>query len=130
MRLTSEAEFSKWLRSKMKGHTQRIESGVGAGIPDINWCHHGAEAWVETKLLVKGLALLRKEQYAWGMRRTANGGAVFVMALDPIRDQFMSWKFPVDIKKVGKYLAIVSEPECNCPRPEVDSLEPYVVTLK
>lgn len=30
-------------------HVQRIEDAVSAGIPDVNFCVHGREGWVEVK---------------------------------------------------------------------------------
>lgn len=79
------------LRPKLKayGHFERIENGVGAGAPDVDFCINGVEGKIELKYVAKypardstgllGWSGLRKEQKAWMTQRLSNGGRVFVL---------------------------------------------------
>lgn len=58
---------------------QSIESaGVGAGIPDANYCLAGVEGWCEFKLTSTYAVGLRPEQHAWISRRVRTGGRVLI----------------------------------------------------
>lgn len=75
-----EQRFWQRLRPHVPGHVFRIENGLGAGMPDVNACYQGKEAWIELKVWIPGAGvLLRKEQYAWGRGRAVAGGKVFVI---------------------------------------------------
>lgn len=119
----NEAQFSAWLRERMDGHIQRIESGVGSGIPDMSWCCRGYETWVETKVLIpyRGI-LLRKAQYAWGTRASRHQRRVLVIALRNDIKKILVWRFPLKAEKCGKYLAIVSDPVIRIPTHALTSL--------
>lgn len=111
----NEHQFYQKFQDHMKGHgahCQRIENTVGSGVPDINVCLLGMEAWAELKMIIPVGVLLRKEQYAWGMRRAQAGGTVVVIADDG--DFFHCWKFPdVQVEAYGnsdKYVRIHSKP--------------------
>jgi hypothetical protein len=65
-----------------KVHWQAIETGVtGRGVPDINGCWNGREAWVECKG-ARGTRLdivhVSPEQVGWCEARTRAGGRVFL----------------------------------------------------
>ena len=97
-----------------KGHVQRIETSTGSGVPDINICYLGMEAWVEAKMVIPGGVILRKEQFAWGMRRAQAGGMAAVLAAEEAGDLFYYWKFP-DIQvtpwhRDDKYVKILNQP--------------------
>lgn len=106
-----EQKFSAWLRNKLSGHVVRIENCIGAGIPDISWCHpEYGECWIETKISRGGHVLLDKEQYAWGMRRWKCGGKVFVIALNG--EIILIYKFPIKVENhhSSRFLRITSLP--------------------
>lgn len=59
---------------------QGIETGgTGRGIPDMNYCHHGVEGWIECKATDGWVVDLRPEQVAWMMRRHRAGGRVWIL---------------------------------------------------
>jgi hypothetical protein len=93
-------------------HALRVENMIGSGIPDLNICHMGMEAWVECKLVIPGGVILRKEQYAWGMRRAAAGGTIAIIAFD--NHFYYAWRFP-DLEvspwhRDNKYVKVESLP--------------------
>lgn len=58
---------------------QRIETGgTGLGIPDVNACLRGVEAWIELKGTDAWAVTIRPEQVAWIERRARAGGRVFL----------------------------------------------------
>lgn len=68
-------------------HWQRIETVTSAGVPDVNGCYNGREAWIELKMLTGTRKLrfkhnLQPTQVAWLTRREHQGGRTFVMAMD------------------------------------------------
>lgn len=116
-----EIKFWRWLKNKLSKEPvdlQRIENTTGGGVPDVNACHHGREAWIELKVHVKGMVVLRKEQYAWIVRRGhTHGGNVMVMALDPVNSKVEIYYPRFEVRKwgnTGKYVAITSEPQFTC----------------
>jgi hypothetical protein len=69
-----QAHFNLW-------HWQRIESGAtGSGTPDLNYCAHGFEAWLELKGTDSWRIEIRPPQHAWIQRRIRAGGNVFIAA--------------------------------------------------
>lgn len=115
-----ERDFYNYLRPKFLGHVQRIENTVGSGMPDVNFCSFGIETWVELKVAIqpKGEVWLRKEQFAWSMRRASCLGRVFVVALN--QDMVWVWKYPdVQVEAVGtseKYVRITNAPFAQVPK--------------
>lgn len=108
-----EQEFYKYLKPKLIGHVQRLESGSTAkGIPDLNICYAGCEVWVELKAGGKE-PLLRKEQYAWGIAGNQAGRRCFVLFCGD-DDVIKLWKFPdmrvVAVGESAKYVRIQSGP--------------------
>ena len=104
-------EIATWFP---RGHVQRIETTTGSGIPDINICLQSKEIWVEAKMVLPAGVILRKEQFAWGHRRVADGGQVFVLAYNANEWMFYIWKFP-DIQvspwhNDAKYVRIDNKP--------------------
>ena len=59
-------------------HWQRVESGVGPGVPDINFCSNGIEGWIEFKFTTGWRSPIRVEQNGWLQRRSRAGGRTFV----------------------------------------------------
>ena len=61
-------------------HVQRIETGLtGKGVPDLNYCLHGKEIWVELKSIEGNKSQLSPFQIAWLHKRTKAGGNCFVL---------------------------------------------------
>lgn len=113
--INSEAEFSAWILKNLNkmGHACRIENSIGSGFPDINVCQEGQETWLELKLGCFDAVLLRKEQFAWGMRRTAAGGRVRVFSYCKVHDAISVFVYPLKViaeGKTSKYVRIVSPP--------------------
>ena len=69
------------LRENMRyAHLQRIESSLtGLGIPDINVCHGGREAWIEAKQTDGWKPKIRGAQVGWAETRVRYGGHVILM---------------------------------------------------
>lgn len=58
-------------------HWQRIETGrTGSGIPDLNGCYSGVEAWAELKVHPSKLSSLQRN---WLNARAKAGGNVWVV---------------------------------------------------
>jgi Holliday junction resolvase len=75
-----------------KVHWQRIETGgTGRGIPDLNGCYQGAEAWVECKRTKHWTVEVRPEQVGWIERRTRAGGRVFLAVRRAERELWLLW---------------------------------------
>lgn len=108
---TPERDFYNYLRTLLPGHVHRIES-IGSGIPDLNVCFEGKEIWIELKVFDLDIVLLRKEQYAWGMRRSAMGGNVFILCRHS--DHIWVWKYPqIEVQKYGNidvHVKVVNAP--------------------
>lgn len=93
--MTPEQRFNQWIIDTFKdGDVLRVESLTENGIPDINVCIMGMEAWIESKVAHRGIILLRKEQYAWGMRRHHAGGTVAILALDEYENLIIGYRYP------------------------------------
>lgn len=70
------------------GRFTRIESGVGEGIPDVNYCIETIEGWIELKsaettardssLFLSGTEL-RDEQVTWHLLQHRAGGRSYVL---------------------------------------------------
>lgn len=115
--MSQEAEFYRQIQRHIPGHLQRIENSAICGMPDLNTCWKDAEVWIELKVDKDGKVLLRKEQYAWGMRRALAGGHVWVMALVG-KDLIQFWKFPFKVIPYGisaKYVDIMETAHDNLP---------------
>jgi len=96
-----EKLFTQYLQRIKGWDIQRIEVITSQGVPDCNIAIAGrpGSIWVELKSL-KSMKL-RKEQYAWGLRRTHNyDDDVFVFnGFDKI---IQIWKFPFSVEPAGK----------------------------
>lgn len=83
-----EANFKKWFIENLPPgwHGQTIETTTGRGIPDVNLCGSAngktVEFWLELKA-AHPRPLLRPEQFAWMMKRSACGGRVAVLHRQP-----------------------------------------------
>lgn len=86
--MASIIKTEKQLYARLKAmapnaHWQRIETGAGTGVPDVNVCLNGVEEWLELKIaLVKQGHMkieLRDSQVAWLNRRIRAGGRVSVV---------------------------------------------------
>lgn len=108
--MTEEQKLNAWILGKLKRcDPVRIENSIGGGMPDINACHDGREVWIESKIYVGGRVLLRKEQYAWGIRRSMHAGRVYVIAKHPV-ERIYIWRHPFEVMPHGKYVAIYQAP--------------------
>jgi hypothetical protein len=105
-----EKKLNQKLKAALRGDYLRVENGVAEGVPDINICYQGCEVWIESKIVLPQGVLLRKHQFAWGVRRTNAGGMVFVIAWEPLNHYYRIWKFKdIDVEKCGEYLKISSQ---------------------
>lgn len=122
-----EIKLWHWLKNKLSKHNvdmQRIENTTGCGVPDVNACYKGSDAWIELKVHVKGMVVLRKEQYAWLVRRSNNDGNVMVIAHNTDDETIEIYLPPFSARPWGnqaKYVALDSEPEYSYSL-DVDSL--------
>lgn len=88
------SEKTDWvmLRDKIKFHLDRwdrMENGVGVGMPDINFCIMGCEGWIEMKSptepqrrstpLFGSNHCLSQDQKNWMKRQTDAGGRAFIL---------------------------------------------------
>ena len=89
------SEKSDWvlLRDKMKFYPRdrwdRMENGVGVGMPDINFCMNGKEGWIEIKSptepkrpdtpLFGSNHPVSQEQKNWFKRQALAGGRAYVL---------------------------------------------------
>lgn len=114
--MTPEQSFNGWIRSCFldpRADYLRIETTTTNGVPDINICLEGPEVWVESKVC-EGPVLLRKEQFAWGIRRSHCGGKVFLLAFRNSDRVIRAWQYPfISAKPRGdqKYLEVDNDPK-------------------
>ena len=105
------ATIFSWLH--FRGHLQRIETSTTSGVPDVNFCTSGIEVWMELKVCkdIEDLCI-RKEQYAWCLRRSMAKGHVFIVALITGTGNTVFWEFPQTLikKRTGKYLEPLNGP--------------------
>jgi len=93
--MTPEQKFYYLIKDHLPGHVNRIENSTGVGIPDVNFCVHGIETWLELKANVNllvveheviqipfGTKRLRDTQLIWHGQRTGWGGRVLVAIRD------------------------------------------------
>ena len=116
--MTNEQTFVQWLRGLFTERDEdwtRIESMTENGIPDINICKCGIDVWVEAKVRYPKGVLLRKEQYAWAVRRSECGGSIYCLAWDIANDTVLCYHLNVGISARpsgdGKTLIIMSPPD-------------------
>lgn len=79
------------MRDRLRGggrRLTRIESTVGEGLPDVNYCINGEEGWVELKVVKlwpkRPLTPLRVPHYSpvqrlWHREQKLAGGRIFVL---------------------------------------------------
>lgn len=68
------------IRHNLAVHLIPIETGLSAqGVPDINMCCGGVEAWVENKAADHNKIKFRPLQPQWHIRRAAVGGRSFIL---------------------------------------------------
>lgn len=89
-------------------HLQRIESGsTGQGIPDVNGCWNGQEAWIELKVVRGRKVLIEPMQVNWHRQRAKAGGNVWILAEHDIEATYYLWH--------GKHAAEVQEHGIDTP---------------
>jgi hypothetical protein len=109
--MRDETELYQKLKKHLRGDFVRVENGVAQGVPDINVCFQGCEIWIEAKMWIPQGVLLRKHQFAWGVRRINSGGMVYVIAWHKLNHMIYVWPFKdIDVEKCGKYLKITTPP--------------------
>jgi hypothetical protein len=88
-----EQRFYDWLCASqiLPGDFNRVENSVCEGMPDLELCYQGKQAWIELKVqtlktfepskLLTSLVdnLLRESQRVWHLRRVCNQGKVLVL---------------------------------------------------
>lgn len=130
----TEKQLYQLIRELLPGDFLRVENGVALGVPDINICHMEVEVWIEAKLTLNNGVLLRKFQYAWGKRRIAHGGRVFLIAYITHADrsehlQLWEWR-SIEVRPCGKYLQVISDCDRSFPLPRCIGLEEYLFPWK
>lgn len=78
--MSSDGDLSRLIQRNLpQADWLRIESGgTGRGIPDLNGCCSGIEAWIECKATEHWAVEVWPEQVAWAERRARFGGRVFL----------------------------------------------------
>ena len=107
----TEQKLYQWLKRKLPScQLQRIETCTTAGVPDLYICSpSGVSVWVELKIVRGKHPIIRKEQYAWGMRHARISGKACVLGRK--KDELKLWRFPMlEIESVGRNPKVVSEP--------------------
>ncbi|TAK94336.1 hypothetical protein EPO05_06475 [Patescibacteria group bacterium] len=110
--MKDEQKLNAWIREQLRTTCDvvRIENTISSGMPDLNICRQGHEVWVESKVMVLGRVLLRKEQFAWGVRRSAHGGHVRILAWHPAANTLFGWRYPlVGVREHGEYLQVTND---------------------
>ncbi len=88
-------QLNQLQKTKKGWHFCRIESSTINGIPDVNGCVDGVEAWYELKANKVNNFGLSKYQINWHMKRQRVGGKVFILHLPRTQDH-------VEILKVNE----------------------------
>ena len=88
-------------------HFQRMEVWTDRGVPDINLCHRGIEAWVECKWVDGGARAwqfshpMTGPQLAFQKAREAAGGLAFTLARRGDTFKLWSSRDVVEVKERG-----------------------------
>lgn len=83
----AEKSLWRWLSkhglTASQAHIQRIESGAGVGVPDVEGCIRGASVWIELKSCKRPARAstpcrpsITREQVLWLKRRWQTAGAL------------------------------------------------------
>lgn len=119
--MNDEKKLHVWLEEQLRPcDYQRIE-GAFAGVPDVNILHQGREVWCELKMYVNNRVLLRKEQYAWGIRRANHGKAPWIIAHNQMIDYILLWRYHLDmeIEMYGKYISLLDVSAVSLPMRDI-----------
>lgn len=130
--MRTEKEFVTWLKNQLMpmSDPQRIENTTSRGVPDMNVCYQGKEFWIEAKLFTGGRVLIRPEQHAWMMRRSAHSGRCFVVALHPNMSIHV-WRYPdILVDPYSKYLWLKSTPQFAMDVAFKDALKTFLFTAE
>jgi hypothetical protein len=63
-----------------EAHWTRIETVVGAGVPDLHGCWEGRDAWIELKMFHGNRISVRTSQVSWHTNRLLHGGMAHFLA--------------------------------------------------
>lgn len=87
--MPAEKNLYRQLRSNLEKygvHLQRVETPVGQGVPDVNYCHRGTEGWLELKSWSRKtergqfkIPSIRPAQIAWLRKRREAGGRAYLL---------------------------------------------------
>ena len=77
--MTEKAFWQQIKRSLPYVHWQRIETGTGQGVPDVNGCIGGDEFWLELKIAQGNKVKITPGQIAWLMQRIDAGGKAWII---------------------------------------------------
>lgn len=126
--MNPETKFYQKLKTAMKDlDFQRIETSTALGVPDVNVCRlDGQECWIELKVPVQNKIVLRKEQYAWGMRRAKMFNAKVWVAVFQMERYVEFYRFPMfqvePRGKTSKYVNITTIWNHRMPIDELDDM--------
>lgn len=85
------------------GRWDRVENGVSAGMPDVNYCINGREGWLELKaartfptrnpngpvFAMSANHPLLLSQINWHLKQDSVGGSSFIFAYVPVHGMFL-----------------------------------------
>tara|TARA_R100001530_G_scaffold2574_1_gene4177 strand:+ start:579 stop:953 length:375 start_codon:yes stop_codon:yes gene_type:complete len=77
--MTEKAFWQQIKRALPYVHWQRIETGTGQGVPDVNGCIGGDEFWLELKIAQGNKVNITPNQIAWLMQRIDAGGKAWII---------------------------------------------------
>ena len=77
--MTEKAFWQQIKRALPYVHWQRIETGTGQGVPDVNGCIGGDEFWLELKIAQGNKVKITPGQIAWLMQRIDAGGKAWII---------------------------------------------------
>ena len=77
--MTEKAFWQQIKRALPYVHWQRIETGTGQGVPDVNGCIGGDEFWLELKIAQGNQVKITPGQIAWLMQRIDAGGKAWII---------------------------------------------------
>lgn len=63
------------------GEHDRIENGIGEGLPDIAYAFSGVQGWIEMKVAKNSRLYFRRFQIPWLVKRSRHAAHVWVLAL-------------------------------------------------
>jgi len=112
--MAHESALWKLVKRKIEApgrHLVRVENPIGAGTPDVNYCIHGVEGWIELKEVncfpkrastVVKIGHYTPQQRLWIRRRGMSGGMVFLFLRELASMTYMLFEWQYAWEHVGK----------------------------